>query len=156
MMSQPLDYAAVAKTIIDTTIYMVLGTADESGIPWVSPVYYACHEYTDFYWVSSPDARHSKNISVRPQVSIVIFDSRAPIGTGQGIYMETLTGELSGDELQIGIEIYSSHSLAHGGGEWNLQDILPPAPYRLYRATATRYWVLDRDGHPDRRKQIIL
>ena len=34
-----LDY--VARAIIDANRYMVLGTADEGGRPWVSPVYYA-------------------------------------------------------------------------------------------------------------------
>ncbi|MFL6008223.1 MAG: pyridoxamine 5'-phosphate oxidase family protein [Rubrobacteraceae bacterium] len=31
---------------------MTLGTADENGRPWVSPVYYALEGYVDFYWVS--------------------------------------------------------------------------------------------------------
>ena len=77
-------------------MYMVLGTADESGQPWVSPVYYASAEYKEYYWVSSPEVRHSRNIAIRPQVSIVIFDSQAPIGTGQGVYMSAIAEELTG------------------------------------------------------------
>ncbi|MGH2637590.1 MAG: pyridoxamine 5'-phosphate oxidase family protein, partial [Actinomycetota bacterium] len=86
-MSDPPDLGATARAIIDANLYMALGTADETGRPWVSPVYFAPAGYTEFYWVSSPDVTHSRNLAARPQVSIVVFDSRAPIGTGQGVYM---------------------------------------------------------------------
>ena len=34
--------------------------------PWPTPVYFASAGYREFVWVSSPEARHSQNISVRP------------------------------------------------------------------------------------------
>ena len=37
---QQLDLEA-AMAIIDSNLYMTLGTADENGPPWVSPLYYA-------------------------------------------------------------------------------------------------------------------
>jgi hypothetical protein len=49
--------SALARAIIGSTLYMVLATADESGRPWASPVYFAADEYRDFYWVSSLKAR---------------------------------------------------------------------------------------------------
>jgi hypothetical protein len=33
------DLASVARGIIDLNLYMTLGTADEDGRPWASPVY---------------------------------------------------------------------------------------------------------------------
>jgi hypothetical protein len=125
-------------------MYMVLGTADESGQPWVSPVYYASSGYKEFYWVSSPEVRHSLNIALRPQLSIVVFNSQAPIGTGQGVYMSAVAQQLTGSELEQGIEIFSRTSLGHGGHEWKSEDVQAPALYRLYRATALEYWrILD-------------
>jgi len=155
-MNQESDPAAVAKSIIDDNIYMVLGTAGEAGMPWVSPVYYAAKGYNEFYWVSSPKAKHSINISSRPRISIVIFDSRAPIGTGQGVYMEAVATELTGQDLETGIAVFSQGSLADGASEWILDDVREPAPCRLYKATASGHWMLDREGHPDRRIQISL
>lgn len=122
---------------------MTLGTSDENGRPWVSPVYYASAGYTEFYWVSSPQALHSRNLSTRPRISIVIFDSQAPIGTGQGVYMLAVTEELSGVDLERGIDIFSRGSQTHGAGEWKSEDVCPPAFHRLYRATATEHWILD-------------
>jgi predicted pyridoxine 5'-phosphate oxidase superfamily flavin-nucleotide-binding protein len=40
-MTDQQDLRANARTIIDTNQYMTLGTADEAGRPWGSPVWYA-------------------------------------------------------------------------------------------------------------------
>jgi hypothetical protein len=155
-MSAEQDLAAIARSIIDSNMYMTLGTADEAGRPWVSPVYYAPAGYTDFYWVSSPEARHSRNVAVRPDVSIVVFDSRAPIGTGQGAYMAAVADELTGAELERGIEIFSRRSVEHGAREWLLDDVQPPTAYRLYRATASEHFVVDPAASPNRLTPVTL
>jgi hypothetical protein len=46
-MNQQAELNAVARAIIDFNLYMVLGTADESGQPWVTPVYYAAADYIE-------------------------------------------------------------------------------------------------------------
>ena len=150
------DLGILARTIIDSNMYMVLGTADESGQPWVSPVYYASAGYKEFYWVSSPEVRHSRNIAVRPHVSIVIFDSQAPIGTGQGVYMSGIAEELAGADLDLGIEIFSRSSLAHGGHEWKLEDVGASTLYRLYRVTASEHWIRDPVSRPDHRTPVVV
>jgi nitroimidazol reductase NimA-like FMN-containing flavoprotein (pyridoxamine 5'-phosphate oxidase superfamily) len=72
------DPAAIAREIIDANLYMVLGTADETGRPWASPVYYAVAGYREFYWVSSPGATHSRNIAGRPEVSVERGSTSSP------------------------------------------------------------------------------
>jgi hypothetical protein len=155
-MDQQQDLAVIARTIIDSNMYMVLGTADESGQPWVSPVYYASAGYKEFYWVSSPEVKHSRNIAVRPQISIVIFDSRVPIGTGQGVYMLAIAEKLTGAALDRGIEIFSRTSLGHGGREWKQEDVGESTLYRLYRATASEHWIRDPVARPDHRTPVIV
>ena len=156
-MSQQEDLGAIARGIIDANLYMVLGTADETGRPWVSPVYYAVAGYAEFFWVSSPEATHSRNIAARPQVSIVVFDSQVPIGTGQGVYMSAVAEELEGEDLDRGIDVFSRRSVEHGGKrEWKADDVRPPAPYRLYRATASEHSVLDPAASPDHRTPVTI
>jgi Pyridoxamine 5'-phosphate oxidase len=145
------DRGAVARSIIDTNLYMVLATADEVGRPWASPVYFASSGYAEFFWVSSPDATHSRNIATRPQISVVIFDSQVPIGTGQGVYMPAVAEEVAGAELERGIKIFSQRSQAHGGVPWSLDDVQGEAGLRLYRAIAEEHSVLAKDGSPDHR-----
>ena len=45
---------------------MVLATADGTGRPWSSPVYFAHDGYAEFLWVSAPEAAHSRNIDTSP------------------------------------------------------------------------------------------
>ncbi len=151
-MSEDLD--RIARAIIDGNRYMVLGTADESGRPWVSPVYYAPSGYADLYWVSSPEAQHSRNLAARPELSIVVFDSQAPVGEGQGVYMSAVADELEGVEAERGIEIFSRVSVSHGAKPWALEDVREPAALRLYRARVSEHWVLDPERRPDQRTQV--
>lgn len=137
------DHSALARRLIDQNDYMTLGTADESGRPWASPVFYAAEMHARFYWVSSPEARHSRHISSRQQVSIVIFDSRAPIGTAQAVYADAIARELTTAEAGRAIELYSRHSQARGARRWELQHVQDPAAHRLYRASACEFSVLD-------------
>jgi Pyridoxamine 5'-phosphate oxidase len=152
-MKSQQDLGAIARFIIDSNFYMTLGTAGADGRPWVSPVYYAPECYAEFYWVSSPGATHSRNIAVRPEVSIVFFDSHTPIGSGQGVYVSAVAQELTGADLERGIAIFSRRSELHGAGEWTLEDVRSPARHRLYRATASEHSVL---GPQDRRMPVSV
>jgi nitroimidazol reductase NimA-like FMN-containing flavoprotein (pyridoxamine 5'-phosphate oxidase superfamily) len=152
-MTERREPAALAREIIDASLYMVLGTADEAGQPWVSPVYYAPADYRYFFWVSRPEARHSQNLEARPQLSLVIFDSSVPIGTGRGVYVSAMAEPLVEAGQAEAIETFSRRSLAHGGHEWTLADVRPPAALRLYRATAIEIEVVDGD---DRRVPVTL
>ena len=158
-MNQAQDFRDVARAIIDSIMYMVLGTADETGYPWVSPVYFASEKYREYYWMSSPDVKHSQNILVRPQVSIVIFDSRIAIGKGQAVYMSATTEELTGTEFERGLRIYNgrfSNPVERGVRIINPEDVQAPAPYRLYRAVAHEQWILDPASRPDHRTPVTL
>jgi hypothetical protein len=147
------DTTALAKALIESNLYLVLGTADEAGQPWVSPVYYAPAAYRGFFWVSSPEAKHSRNIAARPEISIVIFDSTVPVNTGQAVYISAVAGEPDGDKLAQGIDVFSRRSVAHGAGKWTLDDVQAPAPLRLYLATAVEQYVL---GEGDRRVPVEI
>ena len=151
-MSEDLDQ--IARAIIDGNRYMVLGTADASGRPWVSPVYYAPYGYADLYWVSSPEAQHSRNLAARPELSVVVFDSRAPVGEGQGVYMSAAAEELEGVEAERGIEVFSRVSVSLGAKPWRPEDVREPAPLRLYRARVSEHWVLEPERRPDQRTRV--
>jgi hypothetical protein len=141
------DLEAAAKEIIDASLYMVVATADLSGQPWASPVFFAHSGYREFFWVSEPEATHSLNLRDRREVGIVMFDSSAPLGTDQGVYVSGVARELPAHETAEGIEIVSTRCLAQGGSEWTMEDVSPPARHRLYQATAEGHYVLDQHDH---------
>ena len=151
------DFTDMARAIIESNRYMVLGTADGDGVPWVTPVWFAHSDHRRFIWVSSPDRRHSRNVRSRPEVSIVIFDSRVAVGSARAVYMSARAEELSGAELERDIVLFDAASQAQGlTRRWALEDMLAPAPYRLYRATVSQHWVLDPDSSPDDRADVTL
>jgi nitroimidazol reductase NimA-like FMN-containing flavoprotein (pyridoxamine 5'-phosphate oxidase superfamily) len=136
------DPVADARAVIDSNSYMTLGTADESGRPWVSPVWFAHSGYREFFWVSSPDARHSINLAARPEVGIVIFDSQVPPAEAEAVYVSAKAEELSGDEVEPGIEVFSQKSESDGLPAYSRVDVEEPAKLRLYRAVATEHFAL--------------
>ena len=151
------DFRDMARRIIESNRYMVLGTADEAGVPWVTPVWFAQSDYRRFIWVSSPDRRHSRNVRARPEVSIVIFDSQVAVGSARAAYMSARDEEPSGADLERDIAFFDTASQAQGlTRRWAVEDVLDPAPYRLYRATVSRHWVLDPDSSPDDRAEVTL
>jgi uncharacterized protein YhbP (UPF0306 family) len=152
----------LARRVIDANRYMVLGTADASGHPWVTPVWFASEDYLRFHWVSSPEARHSRSLEARPEVAIAIFDSTVPVGGAQAVYMAGTAEKLTGAELEHGIEVFGRLSVADVGRAWELDDVQPPSPFRLYRATVSEHYVLITGRDPvrgtgvDRRERVEL
>jgi nitroimidazol reductase NimA-like FMN-containing flavoprotein (pyridoxamine 5'-phosphate oxidase superfamily) len=136
--------ADLARAIIRANRYMVLGTADADGSPWASPVWFATDDMREFIWVSDPQARHSRNLEARPQLGIVIFDSRQVPGTGEAVYMSATATMVPDDEVDAALEVFASESRAQAlPREWTREDVVAPAGRRLYRATASEHFVLD-------------
>jgi uncharacterized protein YhbP (UPF0306 family) len=153
------DSGIVAKAIIDSNMYMILGTADESGEPWAAPVYFSHKEYREFYWISSPEVKHSGNVAVRPQVSIVVFNSQVPVGKGHAVYMSAIAEELVGNDFDRGLDIYNrrfSNPAEHGVRLIAPEDVQAPALYRLYRAVVSEHWILDTLNKPDHRIPVTV
>jgi Pyridoxamine 5'-phosphate oxidase len=140
------DLDALARRVIEGNHYMTLGTVEPSGAPRLSPVYYTPARHTDFYWVSSPEAQHSRNVSERPEVRIVIFDSTAPVGEGEAVYLSAVARAVPDEELErVCGEAFRTTAGAHPFAPEELRE---PAPLRLYVATATSCEVHVPGRHP--------
>lgn len=74
-MGSEAELEARARRIIDGNRYMTIATVGEDGRPWATPVYFSRDRYRNMYWISSPEAQHSRNIASRPDVTIVVLDS---------------------------------------------------------------------------------
>ena len=139
-MTHELDLAAIARSIVDANRFMALSTADASGTPWVSPVWYAPLSYREYVWVSRPATRHSHNLAQRPQVAIAIYDSHRP-GGWSALYMAAVAEEL--EDVDAALEAFNRRSEAQGLRAWARREVVPPGEFRFYRATATEQFVLD-------------
>jgi nitroimidazol reductase NimA-like FMN-containing flavoprotein (pyridoxamine 5'-phosphate oxidase superfamily) len=148
------DSAAVARAVLDRNRYLTLATADEDGRPWSSPVWFASEDHRTFWWVSRPDAVHSRNIAARPGVAAVVFDSTVAPYTAQAVYLRATAAQVDDRE---GIEVFSRAAVDDGLSPWTMADVTRDAELRLYRAEATEVSVLGTTpGGRDERVPVDL
>ncbi|GIG68210.1 pyridoxamine 5'-phosphate oxidase family protein [Phytomonospora endophytica] len=140
------EFADTARALIAENKYMVLGTADASGTPWTTPVFFSPDGHRDFYWVSGPTTRHSRNIAGRPEVSITVFDSRCEIGTAEAVYMSATAAEVPADEHERALRIFNAK--LDVARHFTVAMVREPDVFRLYRARVTEHSVLIGGSHP--------
>jgi nitroimidazol reductase NimA-like FMN-containing flavoprotein (pyridoxamine 5'-phosphate oxidase superfamily) len=155
------ELVEMARRVLDANRYLVLGTVEPDGRPRLSPVYFVPARHRDLYWVSSPDARHSRNVRERPDVQIVVFDSSTEPGQSEAVYLTATAREVPAEELPdlVG-EAFDPET--RGARAFTVDELSGDADLRLYVATATAYDVHVRGSHPthgtgiDRRVAIDL
>ncbi|GAB2866447.1 hypothetical protein GCM10027176_80210 [Actinoallomurus bryophytorum] len=124
--------------------YLVLATADGDGRPWATPVFYAADGERRILWVSAPDSRHSRNIAARPDVAITVFDTHAPIGGAEALYLEATAEPVAADARVAALALLNTRVPAsHRLGP---EDLEPAGPLRVYQAVITSHFVLVRGG----------
>jgi uncharacterized protein YhbP (UPF0306 family) len=129
-----------AQAVIDANKYMAISTADESGAPWATPVYFTPDGTSRFLWASSPESQHSRNIAARPTVAITVFDSSVPIGGAQAIYLRATARLVAPEQLEASAALFSGR-LAELT-IFTAADLSEPEPLRLYEAIVDRWWLL--------------
>ena len=147
---------AAARAVLDENRYVGLGTAGADGRPWVSPVFYTLSGYREVIWMSSPEARHSRNLAERAEVSLVVFDSNVDVGGAFAVYMCGAAAEVTGEAVAAVAAAYGDAALPKGGRRVKIDEVTGDGIYRMYRATVREHWVLDPDSHPDSRTVVTL
>lgn len=141
-MNKIQKYTKDAKKVIDSIEYIDLATVTIDGRPWNSPLWYKRDKDYNFYFGSPKNTQHSKNIRENGKGFIVIYDSRAPEGTGFGVYITAKVKQLEDKkELKEAIGILYSNDKEKRIPE----DFLGKSPLRLYKITPKKVWVNDSD-----------
>lgn len=134
----------IAQHIINSNIYLTLGTTD-GKTPWVSPLFYCKDEKNRFYVISQPSSKHIKNLQQQPHVSFAIFDSHEPEGKGNGVQGDGVMRECVGHNITRALRYYHTDFLPC------TRDSFTRGPYRLYRITPKRMYILDPEATTDKR-----
>lgn len=140
------DRATIAR-ILTANRYCVLATADASGRPWATPVFFAPLGDDRLCWVSGPDARHSVNIASRSSVAVTVFDSTVPVGSAEAAYFDAAASRVPTPDVDAALRalngrLPSGHALSRG-------DIAPDGPMGVYQARILHWYVLVRGGNPE-------
>lgn len=167
------DLVARAQRLLEANQYLTLATADADGRPWSSTVWYAAWQPAppgdawalELIWLSLPEALHSQNLEVRPEIGISVFDSSQPAGTGDGLQLAARAGLVPDERLDEAVAVFSAASLAAGGGPWTRAQVTAPERPRLYVARPVAAYVLGggsrdqvplaRTGRTDAARSVI-
>lgn len=130
-----------AKEIIEKIIYITIATASKNGIPWNSPVYSAFDKDYNFYWASDQNGQHSKNIAENNSVFLVIYDSTAPEGTGEGVYIQAKAHILRDEEeIQKALACLYQRK-GQDPHKREVVEFLGDYPRRVYKAVPEKVWI---------------
>ena len=133
-------YENRAKEIVQRILYVTIASVSSDGIPWNTPVYSAYDNHANFYWTSSPQAQHSRNIDSNTRVFLVIYDSTVAEGRGEGVYLEAAAAALD-DPAEIA---EARQNMARRVGKQfgpETDRLLETGMQRIYRATPNRVWM---------------
>ena len=135
--------AAWVKDLIERTQYLVLATTDGES-PWVAPLECMVDDDLNFYFFSTPEARHSRHIEAGGQVAAVRFDSEQPE------YTPSLSANLNAVQMECSARRLdpSEYNEPVQGAIDLLQPPMPP--YEVYKITPTRFYVpaIENGKHP--------
>ena len=127
------------KEIISSIQYATIATTDKNGQPWNSPVS-ALWDGMTLYWASWTENQHSKNICANNKIFIVVYDSRAPEGTGEGVYVQAIAEEINDPEEVRKILTIRTQSKPDNR---KIEEMLGDYPRRFYKATPIKIWLND-------------
>jgi uncharacterized protein YhbP (UPF0306 family) len=148
-----IDRSAVDR-VLAANRYLVLGTADEDGQPWVTPVFFALLDPNRVCWVSSPDSRHSRNIAHRAAVAITVFDSTVEVGRAEAAYFDADAAQATPDETDT--TLHALNSRLPQEKRLSDDDLQPRGPLVAYQADLRHCYVLVRGGDPEHRNVVDM
>jgi len=128
---------AAAKT-------MQLATVSE-GQPWICTVYFVLHQ-GNFYWLSEPDRRHSKELLVHPRAAAaIVLKPEVPV-TG----VQAQGGVRIVEDIQEAETVLPLYVGKYGqGGRFVERMKLGTNKHVLYKMTPEKVMLFDEDGHPN-------
>lgn len=126
------------KEILEKIIYATVATASKDGRPWNSPVAHVYDDELNIYWFSDRESQHSRNIAQNKDAFIVIYDSTAPEGQGEGVYFQVKIEELCEIvDIQKALDLGKSNETP--------DDFLSDANRRYYKAIPQKIWMNDAE-----------
>ena len=141
------DLDAMARDVLDSVRYIVLGTVDEDGQTRTSPVFFTPHAYEHLYWVSHPDSHHSRNLHRDSRLSGVVFDSTVPPVETRAVYVTGTAREIPEDELEQHLPVAFDPE-RRGGRRFGPEEVAGDGDLRLWVLNVDSWEVHIRGGHP--------
>ncbi len=144
-----------AKRIIKENIFMTLSTCSLRSKPWASTVNYVTDSNYNFYFISSKNSLHIRNILENPNVAFAIYDSRARGDDIDGVQAEARAQIVIGSGLLPAIKLISKYQ---GKKPGTFREFLGLAKKRVIKVVPVNVYKYDRTCIPgeDTRQKVSL
>lgn len=155
--------AGRSRRLLDEAGYLTLATVSTDGQPWSAVLQYAwLAEPLRFLFGSAIQARHSRHVAARPQISGSLFVAGGDLLAVDGAQFSGTCVELcAADVHRYHARFYDAVLPdARDRAEWTLpaEALLPPAEHRLYLIEVDQWWLVDTstwaEDRIDRRVQV--
>ena len=144
------SYSDKARHIIERNNYIALATADRRGNPWVAAVFFVYDDDYNFYFLSSVDSRHGKNIASNDSIAGVIFDSTSPLGSSDSVQVCGRASLVEKKDIKHVIETYVKRlfptSKISSIKMYRPEDYLEPAEFRFFKVTPKDVYTAGENG----------
>jgi uncharacterized protein YhbP (UPF0306 family) len=127
---------ALVRSLLDASALCAIATVTRRGGAHVNTAYFAWSPEFDLFWLSDPDAEHSRNLRDNPTASVAVYDSTQSWGrSDRGIQLFGSSRELRGWVARDAEQTYSARFPAFESGELTA--------YRFYRFRPRRMKLFD-------------
>lgn len=135
-----------AKALLKKVRHAAMATVNADGTPHNTPFHYIIDSAKEhLYWASGPETVHQQNLARTGQAFIVIYEP----GTGGGLYLQGVNAhELTGAELEQGLEVWNAKRAEEGRGPLTTDFFGNASPQHMCRVDLVKFWVnhSERDG----------
>lgn len=142
-----MNVEQLIRKYLSDIFHLSLATCADNK-PWVCEVHYVYDDDLNFYFLSKPSRRHSKEIAANPNVAGNVVKQHSATETPRGVYFEGRAEML--EEL-------SDHSQAHAlyDERFNLSPEMikeindDPTGHKFYKITPTNFVLFDPVNFPE-------
>jgi len=132
---------------------MQLATVDNSQ-PWICTVYYVVDDNLNFYWLSIPTRRHSKELNHHDKVAAAIPVNFVKGEKVIGLQTEGIAEELPSNESAREIAIKYADKFSRTE-KWVNDFCSNNTDHKLYKLSPSLFVLFDEENFPDQPRQEI-
>jgi len=132
----PGRITALIGSVLDASNLCAIATCGLRGGAYVNTAYFGWDPQFDLFWLSDPQAQHSRNLRANPTAAIAVYDSMQSWGgPDRGIQLFGSAREIRGSVARDAERAYATRFPAYEPGELSA--------YRVYRFRPRRMKVFD-------------
>lgn len=147
------DVKQLIEDYLEEVIIMQLATSDDSQ-PWCCSLHYAFDDDFNLYWISTPETRHSKEISKNPKVAGTIVREHKKEDKPRGLSFQGTAREITdANEIRKLITAYEKRFDWAGAGA---EIISGKNPHHLYQIKPEKFIYIDAVNFPGNSQELKL